>query len=113
MTTPTRRAVLGTILAAPAALIVSQSYAAGHATTHEVAIEGFAFSPAELTVAVGDTVNFTNADGAPHTATALDGSFDTGRLNRGDAGSITIETAGTFSYKCNFHPNMTGTINAA
>jgi len=87
--------------------------AAGHSTAHAITIEGFAFAPADLTAAVGDTITVTNNDGAPHTLTADDGSFDTGRLNRGESAEITLTAAGSFPYKCAFHPNMTGTITVA
>jgi len=109
MTTLTRRSTLAALLATPLALIAGKSRAA----THSVTIEGFAFSPAELTVAVGDTITFTNNDRAPHTATADDSSFDTGRLNRSQSGEITLTAAGSFPFKCSFHPNMTGTITVA
>lgn len=83
------------------------------AATHQVEIKGFAFVPASLQVAVGDTVEFTNKDGAPHTASATDGSFETGTIKRGQTGQVTIGAAGTHAYKCKFHPNMQGTITAA
>ena len=80
------------------------------AADHQVSIKSFKFSPAQITVAAGDTITFTNEDGAPHTGTALDGSFDTGRLNKGESGTVTLSSAGTFEFKCNFHPNMKGTV---
>lgn len=80
------------------------------AATHEVAIQGFAFVPANLSIAVGDTVRFTNADNAPHTATSASAGLDTGRLGRGDSAELTFDTAGTFNYLCRFHPAMTGAI---
>jgi len=95
-------------LAVAAALFAAPALAADHAVT----IKGMAFDPPMLSVAVGDTVTFTNEDGAPHTATALDGSFDTGRLNRGGVAQVSIGTAGTFEYKCLIHPMMTGAISA-
>jgi plastocyanin len=79
-------------------------------TTQAVTIADFAFSPASLTINVGDTVTWTNNDSATHTATATDGSFDTGELAQGASGSITFDTAGTFNYICSIHPQMTGTI---
>lgn len=82
------------------------------AETHQVSIQGFAFSPATLTVAAGDTIVFTNMDSAPHTATANDGSFDTGRLGNGDSAEITIAAAGTMDYICAFHPSMKGQVTA-
>ncbi len=109
MTIITRRTALAALAAAPLAVIASRAAAA----THEVTISGFAFVPESLDIAVGDTVVFTNADGAPHTATATDGSFDTGRLNRNESGQITITAAGAHNYKCNFHPSMKGVITAS
>ncbi|AEQ50976.1 plastocyanin/azurin family copper-binding protein [Pelagibacterium halotolerans] len=82
------------------------------AADHAVDIQGMAFSVPVLEVAVGDTVTFTNLDGAPHTATATDGSFDTGRLTQGQSATITITEAGTFDYFCVVHPSMTASITA-
>ena len=82
------------------------------AADHVVAIKGMKFAPAELEVAVGDTVTFTNEDTAPHTATASDGTFDTGRLSKGQSATVTIESAGDFGYICTIHPAMKGRIVA-
>ena len=75
-----------------------------------VTISGFAFHPSALTVHVGDTISWTNDDSASHTATADDGSFDTGTLERGRSGSHTFTRAGTFAYHCTIHPSMHGTV---
>jgi plastocyanin len=48
-----------------------------------VQIINLAFSPASVSVPVGTTVAWTNDDSLPHTATALDGSFDSGILDAG------------------------------
>ena len=94
--------------AALAAMLAFPALAADHA----VAIKGMKFVPAEITVAAGDTITFTNEDGAPHTATANDGSFDTGRLKRGESATVTIATAGAFDYICKVHPSMKGKVTA-
>ena len=75
-----------------------------------VTIQNFAFSPAALTVKVGDKVTWTNQDSAGHSATADDNSFDTGVLSQGQSGSVTFSKAGTYSYHCSVHPMMKGTI---
>jgi LPXTG-motif cell wall-anchored protein len=75
-----------------------------------VTIDDFAFSPSSVTIDVGDTVTWTNRDPTQHSATAEDGSFDTGLLRRGQSGSHTFDEAGTFRYVCTPHPNMKGTI---
>ena len=88
-------------------------FAAGraHADTYQVTIQGFAFSPASFEVKAGDTIIFVNADSAPHTATAEDGSFDTGRINPGQSVQVTIP-AGRRPYFCQYHPSMTGVATA-
>lgn len=75
-----------------------------------VTIQNMAFSPSTLTVKVGDKVTWTNQDSAGHSATADDGSFDTGVLAQGQSGSATFAKAGTYTYHCSVHPGMKATI---
>ncbi len=75
-----------------------------------VAIADFSFSPGSLTIHAGDTVTWSNNGPAAHTATASNGSFNTGTLAKGASASHTFSTAGTFSYFCTIHPFMHGTI---
>ena len=70
----------------------------------------FAFDPANLTIPVGATVTWTNAGSRPHTVTADDGSFDSGRLDPGEQFSQTFDQPGTYTYHCGFHPDMQGSI---
>jgi plastocyanin len=102
----TRRTLLATIAAAT-------TLPARAATDHAVAIKGMKFAPAELTVAAGDTVTFTNMDSAPHTGTADDHSFDTGKLTKGQSGTVNIAAKGEFTFHCHIHPAMKGVIHAA
>lgn len=111
MTLMTRRTFGKTVAATlGAALIAKSALAAGHATKHAVAIKGFKFSPASLAIKVGDTVVFTNEDGAPHAATADNGAFDTGRMGKGESQSIVFTEAGNIEYFCSVHPNMKASI---
>ena len=96
------------LFALAALLAAGPAFAADHA----VEIKGMKFNPATLDVTVGDTVTFTNADAAPHTGTAVDGSFDTGRLSKGQSATVTIGVAGMHDYKCAIHTMMKGTITA-
>lgn len=75
-----------------------------------VSIKNSTYSPETLTVKVGTTVTFTNNDSILHTATADDDSFDTGLLAKGESSSITFSKAGTVTYHCTQHPQMSGTI---
>lgn len=75
-----------------------------------VTISDFQFAPASVTIDAGDTVTWTNDGPTPHSATADDGSFDTGIFDAGQSRSETFEQAGSFAYFCTPHPNMRGTI---
>ena len=73
---------------------------------NEVFIQGMAFSPATLTVAVGTTVKWTNKDGIAHTVTSDTGLFDSKNVNANGVFSYMFMTAGTFNYHCTIHPSM-------
>jgi LPXTG-motif cell wall-anchored protein len=75
-----------------------------------VTMGDFFFRPATVTVSVGDIVTWRNEGHEPHTATADDGSFDTGTVPAGGRASHLFTQTGTFSYVCTIHPNMTGTV---
>ncbi len=74
-----------------------------------ISIVDFTFSPGSVTVDAGATVTWTNNDTTAHTATSS-GVFDTGTLQPGQSGSVTLSTPGTYNYICSIHPNMTGSI---
>jgi plastocyanin len=80
------------------------------AASGSVTIADFSFAPGSLTVAQGDTVTWVNNGPTPHSATANDGSFNTGILKAGQSASHTFGQAGTYSYYCQPHPFMKGTI---
>ena len=72
---------------------------------------GTVFTPATVRVLTGDSVMFANHDTRPHTATAVDGSFDTGSiLPHGDA-SVAFPVAGSFAYFCRIHSFMRGRVD--
>jgi len=75
-----------------------------------VTMKDFLFSPATVTIHAGDIVTWHNAGKQPHTATADDGSFDTGTLTSGQSASHMFTQPGTFTYYCTIHPNMHGTV---
>ncbi len=72
-------------------------------------IRNFGFQPNPLQAKVGDTITVTNLDNTNHTATADDKSFDTGQFASGTR-TFKVAKAGTFSYHCNVHDYMHGTI---
>ncbi|MCS6848946.1 MAG: G8 domain-containing protein [Anaerolineae bacterium] len=102
-------ALLGMLLGV---LILQITFAAtGHSAGNtNVTIAGFAYSPKQAVVRVGDTVTWTNNDSAPHTVTASDASFDSGTLGQGGVYSRTFGATGVFSYFCAIHPSMVGSV---
>jgi plastocyanin len=94
----------------PAAPPVTRSASAHASASATVTMGDNFFSPSSVTIAVGDTVTWKNNGQAPHTATANNGSFDTGTIQPGGSGSHTFNSAGTFPYICTIHANMTGTV---
>jgi plastocyanin len=89
----------------------SETAPSGQARKAEkVEIAEFTYSPDPVVVQVGGKVTWKNDDNAPHTATADDGSFETGVMETGKTGSVTFKEAGTFTYFCKIHPFMHGTV---
>ncbi len=83
----------------------------GEASSSEkVKIVEFTYQPDPVTVQVGGKVIWQNEDAAPHTATADDGSFDTGTIEQGKLKSETFKEAGTYPYFCEIHPDMRGAV---
>jgi plastocyanin len=88
--------------AAPAAAATAD----GKAT---LTIQGFAFSP--LTVAAGATVEVANRDGAPHSVTADDKSFDTKIVDGGGTATFVAPSQpGDYAIHCTVHSSMHGTV---
>jgi len=76
----------------------------------EVTIADFAFDPAELEVAAGATVTWTNNDSATHTVESDDETLMSDDLPNGATYEMTFDEPGTYEYVCGIHPNMAGTV---
>lgn len=68
------------------------------------------FDPHSVNISAGGQVQFSNTDSIEHHPTADDGSWNGDLTASGGAFSKTFATAGTYTYHCSIHPNMTGTI---
>ncbi|GAB3160019.1 cupredoxin family copper-binding protein [Amycolatopsis stemonae] len=98
-------------LAVPLYQGLSQEQAAT-GSAKSVEAMGYKFSPASLSIAVGDTVTWTNHDTAPHNIVVTDGpeKFSSPTLQTGQTFSHTFTQAGTYSYYCSIHPDMKATV---
>ncbi|MGI9510254.1 MAG: plastocyanin/azurin family copper-binding protein [Geminicoccaceae bacterium] len=79
---------------------------AGSQTLHDIEIKRFEFNPSILEVRPGDQIRWTSRDISPHTATADDGSWDTGELIKGQSATVKVAENMSTAYLCAFHPNM-------
>lgn len=105
-----RRAALGAVLALLALLLLPPGQAS--AASYRVAMQGYAFAPASLTVPVGSTVTWTNGDTAPHDVKTTSGpvAIHSPMLNKGQSWTYTFTAAGSYGYYCTVHPDMTARI---
>lgn len=75
-----------------------------------VTLKNFSFSPGALTVAAGTKVVWKNEDLAGHTVTSDGGAFASRILSQGKTFERVFTEKGTFSYHCEPHPFMKGTV---
>ncbi|HSU72424.1 MAG TPA: cupredoxin family copper-binding protein [Candidatus Binatia bacterium] len=97
---------LAVLLVACSATTTQQS--AGTQADQVVSINNFKFSPATITVKVGQSVLWKNEDAASHTVKIDD--TESPELFKGDAWTHTFSKAGTYAYSCGIHPSMKGTV---
>jgi len=98
-----RIALVATALAFPAS--------AGTATV-DVDVKDFEYQPASVTIAVNDTVRWTNRGAFVHTVTSdTPGQFSSGDLTTNAEFPQTFMTPGTYPYHCVYHSlTMKGTV---
>ena len=88
--------------------VMQKETSSGNAVS--VTIQGFKFNPADVTVKVGDTVEWTNQDSAPHTVESSEGTLKSDELSKGDTYKHTFTKPGKYDYKCGIHPSMHGSV---
>jgi plastocyanin len=86
--------------------------AAARAETIRVTVDNLAFTPAQVSARVGDTIEWVSTDFIAHTATARSNEWDVIIPAEG-VGRVTLKRAGEIAYYCRYHPNMTGSISVA
>ena len=103
-------------LAAVAAVAVTAAGCGGGGQAperHEIGIRAFVFVPDAQAAEPGDTLVFVNHDAVPHTATAMDGSWDTGSIPANGTKAVAVPARGGGDYRCAIHPTMVGRVTAA
>ena len=81
-----------------------------------IGINKLIFNPAEVTLHVGDSIEWVNNDPIPHTASAkadaVGGPWEI-IIPPGTSAKRRMNDVGTIEYYCRYHPNMKGTVNVA
>ena len=95
---------------APRKVVVQPATMVSDKSAAKVSIANFAFTPAEIAIAPGESVTWSNDDGAPHGLEYHDGGKGTDLLLPGTSFSRRFDRPGTYDYKCSVHPYMTGRV---
>lgn len=98
-------------------LTTSPSHTAFAASTSPVKVlakevnSKYVFGPTKLKIKVGQTVVWKNTTDAAHTVTSTTAGWTYDKkLNLGKSLQMTFKKAGTYHYKCLYHPGMVGTV---
>lgn len=115
-----RSMVALTAVVSPTAGVIWASTGPSHASDNRVAIDdhdsyagGWKFVPADLAVARGSSVVWSNSNGQQyyHTVTSDSGAFDSKHIDAGKEWRYTFAKSGDFAYHCDPHPWMKGVIH--
>lgn len=95
-------AVLAAWFLVPAAVAVAQGADA------TINMNQTSFDKAEVHVAPGQIVLWSNPNGPAHTVTADDGSFNSGDVTPGASFSMEFDTPGSYPFYCEYHGDVGG-----
>jgi plastocyanin len=106
-----RRSVIGLVVTGSLALMMGAALVTPllpevSAADASVNITGFTFVLHEINIYAGQTIQWTNNDGVPHTVASNDTpvSWLEVSIAAGGTGVLTLNTPGTFFYHCGLHP---------
>jgi YVTN family beta-propeller protein len=92
---------------------VAVQHRASAAGGAKVSIRDFAFGPDQVAIRTGDSVTWSNDDGAPHGLGFKDGAPGTNELLPGQSFSRVFDKAGVYDYVCSVHPYMTAKVTVS
>lgn len=112
--------VLGALAVAAYVIYENQTYASQNAElagtpitgVNTVTLTNSTIAPANISVPVGTTVTWTNADEVRHNVTfkARSGPASSGLIAKGETFSATFDVPGVYEYTCTIHPEMIGRV---
>jgi plastocyanin len=80
------------------------------ASSVEVRIDNFSFSPQSIVVRAGTQITWTNRDDIPHTVVEEGKMFKSAVLDTDEKFAFTPTKPGTYKYYCSIHPKMTAKL---
>lgn len=80
------------------------------AKVHTITIESVQYAPAVLAMQIGDSVIWENKDMFPHDVSAKAHGLQSPVMAPSSKWQFTPKAAGTYEYRCSFHPNMKATL---
>ena len=85
---------------------------ASAAESHRIVQKNRGFEPTQITIAAGDTLEFSNEDGFLHQIYVDGGgmSFESDEQPPGQTIKVRFPIAGTFEVHCHIHPKMVLTV---
>jgi len=104
---------LAITIALVAAVFAASLSAAAAKPAVTITIAGMAYSTPQLTVRVGDTVEWINKDVVDHTSTEKKSALWNVSIAPGKSVRVVMTKAGTYDYFCRYHPNMTAQLIVA
>src|SRR6185369_490244 len=91
-----------------AVLVIASS---ARSATQDVSIVSFSFQPPTVSINTGDSVRWTEMDGAGHSSTSDDSLWDSGSLPFQGQFSFQFNSVGEYPYHCTPHPFMTASVS--
>ncbi len=109
---PIRRRAGPLLLKRASAVLALVAFAAGAAETVDVAIEGYKFMPAEVTIRVGDSVRWSNREKRTSHSVLFpaESGLESERLFPDESWQRQFTRAGRYDYTCGPHPEMKGVV---
>jgi len=91
----------------------TQTAGTGHSDhAAEIDQQNLTFTPARVSIKVGQSVLIKNSESAIHTAN-INGKNITGNMKRGDSTAWTAKAPGEYKVSCDYHPQMRATITVS
>lgn len=93
--------------------VLSSVFSTVNAAQHDIAIKKFKFTPAEISIVVGDSIRWTNREKRQYHSVWFEalGEPEPDYLFPGEFFERSFDTVGDFPYRCGPHPKMTGIVH--